>query len=298
MFSQSSRRFGSGQEPWFRIGTLDIGSAGILSALSLLGLFLTSFEGRGHPVTEFLFFRGGEVVRGEFWRFLTWVIPNDPSIWTILSIVMIYFFGSQVESALGRERMAKFLGVLIVLPGVVVLALYLFGVGSFVLVGARFMSSALFYAFVAMHPGARFFFGIPGWVIAAVFLGLEALQYISLGSAVGFLFLFFWVGGVLIVTKAFGLANEIPWIPDLRSTHRGVSGGSRPSPPTRAKSPKRPRRGRSKKSAPPIVAVDQSFEEMGIDEILDQISAFGMDSLNAAQRKKLEAYSKGRRKGK
>ncbi len=294
MFSNSPRRFdfGNSQEPWFRIGTLDIGSAGVVSLLVIVGMFLLALGGPSDVVTNVLEFSGTEVGRGQVWRLVTWFIPNSISLWTIISAVMIFFLGSRIEGTLGRVRMAKFLLVLILIPSILASLLHAVGLGFRydVIFGAQLVSSALFYTFVAYMPGVRFFFGIPGWVFALVFFTLEALSYLSTRDVEPLLFLVLRVGGTLMAAKAFGLANSVEWIPDLRKV--GISGEERPASP-------RKRRGRHSKKgvSRPMVAVDSSFEEMGIDEILDQISAFGMDSLNSAQRKKLDAYSKGRKKG-
>ena len=45
-----------------------------------------------------------------------------------------------------------------------------------------------------------------------------------------------------------------------------------------------------------VVPDEQRFEDLGIDDILDQINAFGMDSLSSEQKKILKQYSKGRKK--
>ncbi len=299
MFSQPSRRFGIGgiQDPWFRIGTLEVGSAGVVSLIVLVGMLIFAFEGPTDPVTNQLEFVGSGITRGEVWRLFTWFIPNVPSIWTIFSAAIIFFLGTQLEGALGRVGMAKFLLALVLIPSVVALFLYAFGFGSFAMFGGQLVSSGIFYTFVAYMPGAKFFFGIPGWVIAAVFFALEALAHIADRNTAGLLFLFLRVGGVLLAAKAFGLANEVAWIPDLRVLGGGGAGKA-PQQKARGGRSRRRRPGKDDAATRPMVVVDSSFEEMGIDDILDQISAFGMDSLNAAQRKKLDAYSKGRRKDK
>ncbi len=297
MFSDSSRRFnfGGNSEPWFRIGTLDVGSAGVLSFVVLFGFLLSAFEGPNNPVTDHLYFGSSEVFGGEIWRIVTWMIPNAIDIWPLLSIAMIFYIGSMIEGTLGREGMVKYLAVLILIPVFSGLIVHVLG-WPFAFAGGRYIASALIYTLVVFMPSVRSFFGVPLWILVAVFFVVEALQYIKIGYMGGLIFHFLQLGFVFLAAKAFGLANEISWIPDLRTVMSGGSGQSGGSPAPRVSGKKRRGR-RSKQDAPrPMVAVDSSFEEMGIDEILDQISAFGMDSLNSSQRKKLDAYSKGRKK--
>lgn len=297
MFSDSSRRFnfGGNSEPWFRIGTLDVGSAGVLSFVVLFGFLLSAFEGPSNPATKHLYFGSSEVFRGEIWRIFTWMIPNVIEIWPLLSIAMIFYIGSMIEGTLGRDKMVKFLAVLVVIPVFSGLIVHVLGLGPFAFAGGRYIAAGLIYTIVVFMPGIRSFFGIPLWIIVAVFVAIEALQHVGNRYTAGLIFLFLRVGFVFLAAKAFGLANEISWIPDLRTVMSGVGQSGTSQAPASAGKKRRGRR--SKKDAPrPMVAVDSSFEEMGIDEILDQISAFGMDSLNSSQRKKLDAYSKGRKK--
>ena len=298
MFSDSSRRFnfGGNSEPWFRIGTLDVGSAGVLSFVVLFGFLLSAFEGPNNPLTTHLYFGSSEIFRGEIWRTVTWMIPNVIDIWPLLSIAMIFYIGSMIEGTLGREGMTKYLAVLVLIPTFSGLIVHMLGLGPFAFAGGRYIAAGLIYTVVVFMPGIRSFFGIPLWIIVAVFVAIEALQHVGNRYTAGLIFLFLRVGFVFLAAKAFGLANEISWIPDLRTVMSGAPGQAGGSPAPRVGGKKRRGR-RSKKDAPrPMVAVDSSFEEMGIDEILDQISAFGMDSLNSSQRKKLDAYSKGRKK--
>lgn len=299
MFSQSPGRFVSGQDPWFRIGTTDVGTTGIAAIVVLVGLFLSAAEGNAAPISSKLLYFGGDVADGQVWRLFTWWTANDVSLNTIFSIVMIVLIGGQIEGVLRRVKMAKYLLVLVTLHSFLALALYTIGLDDLVLIGANRISSALFYTLILLRPGIRFFFGIPAWALGGVFLLIEFLALLQDRDWTGVIFFFLALGGIALAAKAFGLANDVAAIPDVRKLQ--PSGATEPSGYS-APSSERPtsRRRRSSKKrgtgAPPIVGVDASFEEMGIDEILDQISAFGMDSLNASQRKKLEAYSKGRKK--
>lgn len=282
MFSFRQSRFGGG-DPWFRIGTVDFGSSAIAAAGVLIGMVLVAVEGPGNPISRWLIFIAPSVADGQLWRLLTWFIPSEISLWTLLSAFLIFSFGSHLESTLGRVRMAQFLAVMVLIPSLVAMAFY--GVGVFgapiALAGGSLLSSALFFAFVLTMPNARFFFGIPGWVIAAAFIGIQLLSYLGqrdTGGAVNYI-----VSLLLIVaaTNVFGLIDALPTIPSIggrsfpgRSSKGNLEAGTIRTP-----------------SATVSELDDERFRALDIDPILDQIAAFGIDSLSSDQRKKLESYS-------
>lgn len=297
MFSQPMRGFSNGQEPWFRIGTFDVGSAGVASLIILVGSVVTAISGVNSGLTRTLVFNASKVADGQIWRLLTWVFPTEPSLGMLLSTVFIYLLGSQIEGALGRIKMAKYLAYLILICSVLAQILYAIGLPTSYALTSALLSAGVFYTFLTYRPGVRFFFGIPGWILGAVFFSLEALQLLEFRSFGDLAFLFLRVGGFFLLAKVFGLANDVDWIPDLRTAVPASKTPSHASGGSRRRGRKRSSSAKAAASARPMVVVDSSFEEMGIDEILDQISAFGVESLNDAQRKKLDAYSKGRKKG-
>ncbi len=295
-------RFTSGQEPWFRIGTLDIGSAGFVSLVATISMFVRAIEGVAGPFGRLSIFNTSSVFNGEIWRMLTWWLPNEPGLGTVISIVLIFLFGAQLEGALGREGMARYLAVQVL--GISVIALIIAAVfqETIAFAGVDYISSALFFTFIAYLPGVRFFFGIPGWVFGAVFFVIEFLQLLEFRSIALLVLLVARVAFILLMAKVFGLAEEVEWIPDLRpASRRGPSAGPTSSGAAFGggvtRTPKRPGRGKKKKAEHlSVVPDEQRFEDLGIDDILDQINAFGMDSLSSEQKKILKQYSKGKKK--
>ena len=294
MFSFRPSRFGGGEDPWFRIGTFDIGSAGVAALGIFVGVIVWAAEGPGHWVTGKLAYSYSGVRSGEIWRLFTWFLQFGPDsrrlLWGVLAGVFVYLFGSQLEGAAGKIRMAQFLATLVLITSVLAFVLNLAGLGTGPL-SSSLLSSALFYSYVAHMPGAKFWFGIPGWVFAAGYFVLEALAAIGERNLGALLFLIGRIGLWLLAAKSFGLADDAHWIPDPRpSGSRSGTGGSVGMP--------RPK-GRSKRSKADLSVVGppvDNFDEMGIDAILDQVSANGVDSLSSAQKKKLKEYSKQRKK--
>ena len=96
--------------------------------------------------------------RGEVWRLFTYV-AFDPyffsarSLWFLISILLLYFFGREVEQLIGRSAYLKFYAALIIVPAVllslvgllVVLPPYL-NCGDVIF--------GVFVAFATIYPGA------------------------------------------------------------------------------------------------------------------------------------------------
>lgn len=285
MFSFQPRGFGaSGQEPWFRIGTFEVGTTALLTGSIVLSIFVRALEGASAPLTKWLAFDPDAIARGEVWRLFTWWFPNEPSLWVIIGAAFAFYLGSQLEGALGKVRALWFYGYCLV--GMALLAVLLDVVwqptGQY-LIGApyRGLTSIVLLAFVCYLPGVRFLFGIPGWVLAAVIIGIELLQLTQYRQASELVWYLLSVWLILLVTKAMGLAEAVEWIPKV------------PLPAAIGGDPATSARKRRKPSGPTL---DDPLEEMEINAILDQVSEKGIHSLSRAQKRKLKAHSAKRKR--
>ena len=175
---------------------------------------------------------------------------------------MFFWFGREVESAIGRKPMAWLYVVLAVVPALLSAGLARW-LGSGVLAGSSTISFAVFLAFCALHPGAQFFIGLSarwvGWILLAVY----SLIYFAGRD---------WVGGVQMWATA-GLA--VGWV------RRGGIEWPKISFPTERKKGSKGKGSVSKKVAG-IIPLEK------VDPILEKISKEGMGSLTAAERKLLE----------
>ena len=205
-FSVPERRGTS--DPWFRIGTLDITTTMLVVIASVASMFLWAFQ-KDHQAHRYLWLLPDEVKNGEIWRLVTWPIANEPTIWTVITIAIFWYFGREIEGLLGRTRFAIMLILLAVVPGLVATAL---GVGDYSLVAIEL---AVFLVFIAEYPFARFFFGIPAWALGAVFVGIEVLQLLGERNEKGIVFLFVSIATAALSARAMGLAQSLPWIPKI-----------------------------------------------------------------------------------
>ena len=291
----SSRRFGYSDDPWFRIGGFAVSTTAFVVGLGVVSMIFTAAEGQYGPLyrnlvllSEDLTFRGmalGSVLEGEVWRLVTWPIPNEISFWTIILFAIFYMLGSQMEALLGRWRFTFFLVALTVVPAVVVTALEaLTGVSGGV-GGLRMVEVGVLVSFAAQYSHARFWPGIPGWVIAVVIVGLDVLQYTSNRNWFALVVLACTVVVALLGIRAFGYAANLTWVPKLSMASSSGQSSARDRP---SRSRRRSRRGDHLRAVP---VRDESVSPE-IDALLDQVASQGLDSLTRKQRKQLEAHAR------
>lgn len=285
-----SRRFGYSDDPWFRIGGYPVSTTAFVVGLGVISMIIWGIEGRFGPLFRELVlvsedYSLGSVVEGDVWRLVTWPIPNEPDIWTIILFAIFYMLGSQIESLLGRWRFAFFLIALTLVPAVIVTAVEaVSGINGYV-AGLRMVEVGVLVAFAAQYAHARFWPGIPGWVIAVVIVGLDAIQALGNRNWFALIVLACTVAVALLGIRAFGYATNLAWIPKLSlasSSGQSSSGG------------REPRSRRRSRSRDHLRAVPMSDEKVSpeIDALLDQVSSQGLDSLTRKQRKQLEAHAR------
>ena len=172
----------------------------------------------------------------------------------------------------------------------------------------------MFLLFVAEYPFARFFFGIPGWVIGAVILVIEVLQLLGERNEKGIVFLFVALAVAAISARTMGLLGNYAWVPAL------PIGGNRPR--TNRRQASRARRRSSGSSGggggdvvagpwtasgrggptgplpqpPPPPPAQATSDQAELDAILDKISELGMDGLSGAEKTRLNELSKRMRR--
>jgi hypothetical protein len=290
-------------DPWFRIGTLNVTTTVFVILTCVVSMLVWALEGPDHPVLDKLILWPDLVLDGQIWRIATWPVPNAPDIWLVIMLAVFWYFGTEVEGLLGRVRFAVFLGLVTVIPGIV---------GTLIdlpQAGIRPVELCVFLLFVAEYPFARFFFGIPGWVIGAVILGIEILQLLGERNEKGIIFLFVALAVAAITARTMGLLTNYPWVPALPI---GALGQSRRAKRSRSKQP-RSRRGGSgdvvagpwtgSRGGPtgtlpqPPPSTQAAADQAELDAILDKISQYGMEGLTGAEKTRLNELSKRMRRG-
>jgi hypothetical protein len=154
--------------------------------------------------------------------------------------------------------------------------------------------------FIAQYPFARFFFGIPAWALGAVFVGLEILQLIGLRNERGIVFLLISIATAMVAARSYGLAEALPWIPALplpgAAPRSSAPARQRRTPAPKPQRPAAPRgrvvEGPWSGSAPAPSPADAAAAHAELDVLLDKISATGLDSLTAEEKRRLNELSK------
>lgn len=269
-------------DPWFRIGTVDVTSALLVAGLCVLGLFVWAVD---PTLLEPIILWPDRVLHGQIWRLVTWPLANEPDFWTAVNILMLWFFGRELERMIGRNRFLWLLVMLAVVPGLVATGLDIGGAGI------RQVEIAVFCLFCAEMPNVRFFGGIKAWWFAAAIVGLELLQLTGMRQQSLILVLLASLATAAVAGRSFGLLGEFAWIPRI-GTGRPSRGGTRRAP--RASSKK----SRSRSSGPTVVAgpwdppAHSPNEQAELDGLLDKISSSGMESLSRPEKERLNELSK------
>lgn len=229
---------------------------------TLLGLF------QAHSLMAWLPFTSEAVRSGEVWRIFSYGLINQPSLGFALNMVMLVWFGCELEKFFGR-RIFLFLygGIYLLLP----LLFTVIGIWRpTMLLAGEPGAFAIFVAFATLFPGVPLIFNILAkWaaIILVVIYALAALArrdwvgLISLGATVGFAHAF-----VRYQQGALKLPSLQIW---KRKPHLRVLPDEELGKPVASK----------------ILKSDSMAE---VDALLDKIAHSGMASLTAAERAKLD----------
>ena len=110
---------------------------------------------------------------------MTYAFVNRPEIFTLIQLVLLAFFGRDVEKFIGRRAFAWLYAVLILAVPVLLSILSFIGVESGSYYGSDAVHFAIFLAFAMIYPGAEIFFGIQARWIAIALLGIYTLQMLA-----------------------------------------------------------------------------------------------------------------------
>ncbi|MFZ9629515.1 MAG: rhomboid family intramembrane serine protease [Ilumatobacteraceae bacterium] len=264
-------------DPWFRIGSLDVTTAVLVPALCVLSMFVWAVS---PSLLDPFVLWAADVRGGQVWRVVTWPIANSPDVWTLLMLAMLWYFGRELERTIGRNRFAWLIALLAVAPGAVAV------LAGLDLAGARPLEIAVFGLFCAQYPQVRFWGAVPAWVFGLVIIGIEVLQAVGYRNAGQLLVLFTSLLTAALAARSFGLLSDYAFIPRL----------GRAGSPTR----RRPRASRrTAPSGPTVVAGPweqpvglTAAEQHELDTLLDKTNATGLDSLSRTDKARLNELSK------
>ena len=294
---QSPFSRGAGGDPWFTVGSIAVNTTTFVTGLGLLGIIIQIVS---PTLTSLLILRSSALSGGQVWRFITYPIPpGDDFFWALLGLLFFYMIGTQFESLIGRRPFAGMIIAIVVIPAVLgALVAFLTGTDIFSF-GLSLPFLGIAAGFSAAMPQARSFFNIPFWVIVAFIFVVQLLSALN-GRSPGAIIMLLATGGLgLVITRSLGFST-VEWIPSVALPSSMTSNGA-PSPPRDSK--KRGRKAkksrRQKKGGSHLRSVSSQpnrASEAEIDELLDQVNAFGLDSLTKEQKQTLERHAQEMRK--
>lgn len=255
----------SSTESWFRIGRLEVTTVVfvILTALASMVAWVVF-----PPITGALAMAPSPVFSGQVWRLVTWPLADGLSLWSVINLVMLWYFGSDLEGQLGRVRMAGFLVGLWAALTTATLLVGLASPTSIGLAGLGMIEFCVLGVWIADNPRRPFFFGIPAWVVGLVLLGIQVLGLVAARGWSSLLALLLGLLLAAIVARRSGLLRGYAMIPGSAPRTRAA----RPSAADRASARQATRR---------------ASDRERLDALLDKINETGIGSLTAAERKEL-----------
>ena len=293
---QPFRNFGESDDPWFRVGQVAVTTTVIVSAMSVAYMFVWAFEGLDRPITtKLLLYAGpryGSVGDGEIWRLVTWPLPTEPSLWTLLLVAVFWMLGSQLEALMGRRRFTFFLLVLTVVPALVMTALEFADISGFAH-GLRYVELGILVAFATQYSNIRFWPGIPAWGLAGIIVGIAVLQAISDRRRYELVLIVTMTFLAPLMLRALGHAEQHEWLPKFPLPAK-LGSGPYHRPPTRQRKRPQPRQRSTHLSSvpPPPPPPGDVAAQAKIDALLDKMGEHGLESLTEAERRTLEDLSK------
>jgi hypothetical protein len=270
------------RDGWFRMGTIDVTTSALLVGLGVVSMFVYAIN---KAVLLKLAFLGPEVRNGQVWRVVTWPVVNPPTqIWVVLTLAFFWFVGHRIEDTIGRKRFTVLIAVMTIVPALIV-SLISFDFPSYAY-GLGILGIGLLVVFALDNPGAMFFFGIPAWVIAGVYVGIDVLRYLGDRLYEPLLLELMAIALGVIGARQCGMVSNLEFIPKIGGHSKG--GGRKPAKRRGASGGSTVVAGPWAGAEPAHTAIDQ----MELDLLLDKISANGMDSLSRSEKTRLNELSK------
>jgi membrane associated rhomboid family serine protease len=258
-------------QPLLWLGGYGIYAAHLIAVIYVTATFVTAILGGDSPLLAWLPFDNQLVLRGQVWRIVTYGLVNPPSIPFAIDMVMLVWFGRDVEKFYGRRKFLSLFAGIYILPNLVLLAMapwmHAYRAGAF---GAL----SVFVAFATLYPSVPVFFNILAQWAAVILVGIFSLMAIMARD-------WSWLIATAVST---GFAHafvryyqeRLP-LPTFRLFRRRPKLRVLPDLPER-----------EKRAAIPVQAVPTDSSMAEIDALLDKIAQSGLHSLTAKERAKLE----------
>jgi membrane associated rhomboid family serine protease len=219
-----------------------------------------------------LFLAPSLIFHGQIWRLFSYIVFPPGTGWDvfnfIVAMMLLIFFGRQVEQHIGRRSYIVFYIALVLIPAVLLCLLALAGVDTAYLNGWATVFG-VFIAFATLYPGMElniFFLPLSAAIWAYILVGGYSVAYIAWHdwTSLGVLWIDATVGyfSMRLVGAGYGFTWLTDWIEERRATRLAKKHNLR--------------------------VMKETKQSESIDEILEKISKQGVGSLTPKERAALE----------
>lgn len=229
----------------------------------LLNLFTGSLPEQSSPIAAALW-ANDDIFAGQVWRLVSAAFNHELVMHWFWNMVGLFFFGNHVERHLG----AKGLWLLTLISAVIGNGFHVSFMGGGPVLGFSGVVYAIIVGFAAIAPRARVIMLVipmPAWVLAALFVGLDTLNFIQYGSQARVAYDVHLIGAACGLIAIRGQFLWQPLVQRWRSWH-------------------------SKRASQ-----REAFDQGELDRLLAKVSAEGLPALSKSERAFLQRYSRSRR---
>ena len=179
----------SGNQPVTWIGGRPIYTAHILALGFVVSMVLTTILSalNFQAVLLWLSFQSAGVLRGQVWRIFTYGLVNRPNLGFVFEMLMLVWFGHELEKFFGRRTFLLLYACLYLLSPLLGTAL---GPWRPSQLAGESASFAIFIAFATLYPNVAMIFNILAKWIAWVLVGIYTLE--AIGARDGFGLITLW----------------------------------------------------------------------------------------------------------
>ncbi len=228
----------------------------------LVTTLLMAFNAAG--LLTWLPFSSDRVMRGEIWRVFTYGLVNPPSLGFAIDMLMIVWFGRELEKVFGRRTFLLLYGCLYLLSP---LLFTLIGIWRPMQLSGESGGFALFIGFATFYPNVPIFFNLLAKWVAAILVGIYSLIDLGNHDWVGLISLWSTVG----FATAFVRYQQGHFrLPSFRLKKRAV-------------------KGRATTVITPRQTAAERASQAEVDALLDKIAQSGFGSLTPKERAKLDS---------
>jgi membrane associated rhomboid family serine protease len=286
------------REPLFWVGGRPIYATALLIIIYCVGMVFAALSKGvgGDGLWLQLIFSSDGFFSGKWWQALTYPLMNQPSLWFGIEMVMLYWFGSELEKYFGRRMFFIFYSILWLVP-VWVFVLWGAFVGSVNYHGSGILNFCVFAGFAMIYQRVELIFRIQAIWLATAIGALSILSMLSVKRWPDLIFFTIsltltwgllkwnWEGVLQEILNKIKNYKQRKLTPmhsgkkNFARTHRSSSKSSysQKSPLTACKNN--------------IITNTNHPDESHVDMILDKIAAEGLESLSNEEHELLKRHS-------